>query len=84
MVEITVGAETELSPLLDRVERGEEFILVRQGRSVARLTPTHPEVGASKVGKREIDEAIAELKMARERMSLGGLSWKELRDEGRR
>jgi prevent-host-death family protein len=32
-------AKTQLSRLLDRVERGEEVILARAGRPVARLVP---------------------------------------------
>ena len=32
-------AEPRLSELLDRVEHGEEIVITRQGRAVARLTP---------------------------------------------
>lgn len=35
-------AKTHLSRLLARVERGEEFILARAGRPVARLVPIVP------------------------------------------
>jgi prevent-host-death family protein len=40
---MTVGAfeaKTKLSELLDRVERGEEVVITRHGRPVARLMPT--------------------------------------------
>lgn len=40
---MTVGAfeaKTKLSELLDRVERGEEILITRNGRPVARLMPT--------------------------------------------
>ena len=78
---IKVGAyeaKTQLSALLDRVERGEEVRITRHGRPVARLVPDH------EVDKRAIDKAIAELKGIREGARLDGLSWKELRDAGRR
>lgn len=38
----TVGAfeaKTHLAALLDRVERGEEIVITRRGRAVARLVP---------------------------------------------
>lgn len=35
-------AKTNLSKLLDRVERGEEIVLGRSGRPVARLTAYRP------------------------------------------
>ena len=33
-------AKNKLSALLDRVERGEEIVITRHGRPVARLVPT--------------------------------------------
>jgi prevent-host-death family protein len=35
-------AKTHLSRLLDRVARGEEIIIARAGRPIARLTPLSP------------------------------------------
>lgn len=35
-------AKTHLSRLLERVERGEEIVLARGGRPVARLVPERP------------------------------------------
>ena len=35
-------AKTQLSRLLDRVERGEEVVLARAGRPIARLVPYAP------------------------------------------
>ena len=78
---ITVGAfeaKTHLSSLLERVERGEEVLITRHGKVVARLVP------AAIIDRARVDEAIARLKELRAGSSLGGLSWKELRDEGRR
>lgn len=78
---ITVGsfdAKTHLSSLLDKVEAGEEVVITRHGRPIARLVP---EARARDV---KGDELLAEMKRLREGVTLGGLSWKALRDEGRR
>jgi prevent-host-death family protein len=77
---ITVGAfeaKTHLSTLLDRVAAGEEVVITNHGRPVARL------VGALHVERARVDEAFEKLKALRKSTTLGGLSWKELRDEGR-
>ncbi|HMN40699.1 MAG TPA: type II toxin-antitoxin system prevent-host-death family antitoxin [Phycisphaerales bacterium] len=71
-------AKTHFSELLDRVERGEEITITRHGIPVARLVP------APSRDEAEIARAIASLKAMRTHCSLGGLSWKDLRDEGRR
>jgi prevent-host-death family protein len=78
---LTVGAfeaKTHLSSLLERVERGEEVLITRHGRAIARLVP------AAVADRAQVDEAIARLKAMRTGSSLGGLDWKALRDEGRR
>lgn len=36
------AAKTHLSRLVERVERGEEFVIARAGRPVARLVPYRP------------------------------------------
>jgi prevent-host-death family protein len=71
-------AETHLSHLLDQVERGETITITRYGRPVARLIPI---VGSSRVERRR---AIAELKELRAGQTLGGLSVRELIDQGHR
>jgi prevent-host-death family protein len=77
----TVGAfeaKTQLSSLLDVVERGEEVVITRHGKAVARLVPV-------RIANRERQsKAIERLKALRAGSTLGGLSWKDLRDEGRR
>lgn len=77
----TVGAfeaKTQFSALLERVSRGEEIVITRHGRPVARLIP-------AVVGDRaRVDQAIARLRALRAGSQLGELSWKELRDQGRR
>lgn len=78
-------AKTRLSELLDRVERGEEIVITRHGRPVARLSRTGPghDVEAARA-------AVAALGTLRETIAqeAGGpfslaelLSW---RDEGRK
>ena len=77
----TVGAfeaKTHFSALLERVARGEEIVITRHGRPVARLFPAVADEDE------KVERAIAALKSFRQGATLGGLSWKELRDEGRR
>jgi len=78
---ITVGAfeaKTHLSALLERVAGGEEVLITRHGKAIARLVP------AAAADRARVDETIARLKAARAGVTLGGLDWKQLRDEGRR
>ena len=71
-------AKTHFSSLLERVERGEQIIITRHGKPVAKLVP------ATGVDVQVIDETIAQLKEFAKGQSLGGLSVRELREEGRR
>ena len=71
-------AKTHLSALLDRVARGEEIVITKHGRPVARLVP------AALPDREEVGAIIARIKALRVGQTLGGLSWKDLRDEGRR
>jgi prevent-host-death family protein len=78
---ITVGAfeaKTHLSTLLERVAQGEEIIITRHGKPLARLIPV------AIADRSRIDHTISKLKELRKGCNLGGLSWQELRDEGRR
>ncbi len=79
MLSTTVGAfeaKTHLSALLERVERGEEIVITRHGRPVARLMP--------------IARSSADAQVAVERLlQIGqdqalGLDWRALRAEARR
>lgn len=74
----TFEAKTHFSHLLDKVQRGETITITRHGRPVARLIPI---AGPSRDDRRS---AIAELKQLRAGQTLGGLSVRELIDEGRR
>ena len=78
---ITVGAfkaKTHLSSLLDRVAEGEEVVITKHGKPVARL------VGAAQFDRERVNEAFEKLKLLRKQTTLGGLPWEMLRDEGRR
>jgi prevent-host-death family protein len=78
---ITVGAfeaKTHLSSLLDRVAEGEEVLITKHGKPVARL------VNAARVERERINDAFEKLKLLRKQTTLGGLSWQVLRDAGRR
>lgn len=78
---ITVGAfeaKTHLFTLLDRVAQGEEVVITRYGKPVARLIP------AAVADRADVDRTIARIKALRKSRMLGGLPWKDLRDEGRR
>lgn len=77
---ITVGAfeaKTHLSTLLDRVAAGEEVVITKHGKPVARLIATQH------IDRARVNDAFEKLKALRKGTTLDGLSWKELRDEGR-
>jgi prevent-host-death family protein len=71
-------AKTHLSRLLDQVERGETITITRHGKPIARLIPV---AGSSRDERRR---AISELKQLRAGQTLGGLTARELIDQGRR
>ena len=78
---ITVGAfeaKTHLSSLLERVAQGEEIVITRHGKPLARLVPIDV------ADRSQTDRVIAKLKELRKGCNLNGLSWQELRDQGRR
>lgn len=77
---ITVGAfeaKTHFSQLLDKVEAGEQVVITRHGKIVARL------IGDQDTANRR-RTAVEALRKLRKGSSLGGLSRQELRDEGRK
>lgn len=69
-------AKTHLSALLERVERGEEIVITRHGRPVARLVPPAP-AGQDAEGLTE------QLRLFRRNHPMGAMTWRRLRDEGR-
>lgn len=72
-------AKNRLSELIDRVQAGEEFIITRRGKVVARLAL--PEAGNS---AQRAGDAIASLRASRKGVSLGRLKSRDLMAEGRR
>lgn len=77
----TVGAfqaKTHFSALLEKVGKGEEITITKHGHAVAKLVP----MGGK--NKEHIHSSIQQLKEWSKKHRLGGLSWKKLRDEGRR
>ena len=67
-------AKNKLSALLDRVEQGEEIVITRHGRPVAKLVPTNGEIDRS--------QAQAALQRMRDRAvqaGLGAFDWETLK-----
>jgi prevent-host-death family protein len=71
-------AKTHLSRLLDRVAKGEWITITKHGRPFAVLKP----VSDQKL--RKLSEVIAELREFRRGRTLGGLSVREMIEDGRR
>lgn len=75
-------AKNTLGSLLDRVERGEEIVITRRGKPVARLVP---EIGNEERRMRAL-EAAEQIRALARKMKLGRFDWEEwkaYRDEGR-
>ena len=57
---VTVGtfeAKTKLSELLDRVERGEEVVITRRGKEIARIVPSGARLAIRK--KATVEDLLA-------------------------
>ena len=79
----TIGAfeaKTHLSSILHKVENGAQIIITKHGNPVAKIIPI------TKIDNKQISENIERLKKfsKKNKLSLGDLDWKSLRDEGRR
>jgi len=72
-------AKNRLGHLLDLVEQGEEVVITRHGKPVARLVP--PKTGFNRAEAREAAQCIREMSRG---VTLGELRLKDLIDEGRR
>ncbi len=70
-------AKNTLGTLLDLVEKGEEIVITRRGKPVARLVPN-----AAK-DKEAADKAVRDIREMRKGVTLGGLKIKDLINEGR-
>ena len=78
---ITVGtleAKTHLSALLERAAAGEEILVTKHGKPFAKIVPAQIK---QKLSREATLLAFADL---RNRQSLDGVSWKDLRDEGKK
>lgn len=78
---ITVGsyeAKTHLPALLDKVAKGERVTITRRGVPIAVMEP------AGAAGKRDIRQVIEEIMELRKGVTTGGMSIREMIDEGRR
>ncbi len=71
-------AKTHLARLLERVARGEQFIITKHGVPVARLAPVTPSDREARAA------AIDELHEFRRGRKLGRQSIREMIEEGRR
>ena len=79
MTTTTVGAyeaKTHLPALLAQVERGETVTITRHGRPIARLIPIDIH--------RPAEQIFVELDRLRQGVTTGGMSIREMLEEGRR
>jgi len=65
-------AKTHLADLLERVQRGERFVITKHGRPVAELVPT------SAVDAQAVQSAMAEVVQARAWLRRRGLTLKSI------
>ena len=75
-------AKNRFGHLLDLVEHGEDVVITRHGKEVARLVPVH-----QTVSRDEARAAIQRIRARAEQSRLGSFDWAEwktFRDEGRR
>ena len=78
---ITVGAfeaKTNLSALLDKVEAGEDVLITRHGKPIAKLTTY------DSAPKQAPSDIVARINKIADKFTLGDNSWKEMRDFGRK
>ncbi len=73
-------ARTHFSELLDQVARGKKVLITRRGKPAALLSPPPAEAAMN------LEQVIEEFKeySKRQRRTLGGLSIRDMIDEGRR
>ena len=87
MVEIGVEeVERSWENLLDRVEQGEEVVITRDGKPVARMVRPIQERIWTEEEKARADAAYASMRAEAKALKLGPFNWEEykaMRDEGR-
>jgi prevent-host-death family protein len=63
-------AKNKLSALLDRVERGEEIVITRHGKPVARLVPSF-----GKSDQSQVAAAVARIRERARSLRAGAFDW---------
>jgi len=77
MIEVgAFEAKTKLSSLLEKVSQGEEVLITRRGKAVARL------VSAVQAERSQFGATVKQLLALRKKVKFGKLDWKTLRDDG--
>jgi prevent-host-death family protein len=74
-------AKNTLGSLLDRVERGEEIVITRHGKPVARLVPN-----SGRIDRHQAHAAARRIRARAKKLKLGPFDWEALkadRDAGR-
>jgi prevent-host-death family protein len=72
-------AKNKLSQLLELAEQGEEILITRHGKEVAKLVPVH-----RTLDRESAKRTAAEIREMRRGVTLGGLQIKDLINEGRK
>jgi prevent-host-death family protein len=72
----TFEAKNKLSALLDRVEQGEEIVITRHGRPVAKLVPANGGVDRS-----QVQEALQRMRDRATQAGLGAFDWETLKSD---
>jgi len=71
-------AKNRLGTLLDWVEQGEEVVISRRGKAIAKLVPNRP-----RIGREEARAAAQAIRAMSKGVTLDGLKLKDLINEGR-
>lgn len=69
-------AKNTLGALLDRVERGEEIVITRHGKPVARLVPSSAGIDPSKA-----QAALERIRARAQTLRAGEFNWEDLRKD---
>ncbi len=70
------AAKNTLGTLLDKVERGEEIVITRHGKPVARLVPN-----VDRPDRDQIAAAMERIRTRAAKARLGAFSWKQVRSD---
>ena len=84
MTTATIGlfeAKTHLSELVARAEQGEEVIITRHNKPVAKLVPIGPQADDARARH---EQAVHDMLVFRKRYPLGDVTVRSLIDDGRK